>query len=77
MTSLVKGSLLLGLREELAGRKLASPRTFRAAPCSAVTAAPAVQFCKCIHKRARMTHIQFTCLKLTDITSGIYSLYQL
>ena len=63
MTSLVMGSSLLSLREELAGswpqRGLSPP-----APGPAVTAASALEGRDSAQKRARITHVHVTCLKL-------------
>lgn len=66
MTRLVKGSLLLGLREELAG-SWSHQGLSMADPDSAVTAAPIVQGYKISQKRVRKIHIYFTCLKLVGI----------
>lgn len=63
MIRLVKGSLLLGLREWQAG-SCPHQGVSTADPGSAVTAAPIVQGCKIIQKRARIMCIHFTCLKL-------------
>lgn len=62
MIRLVKGSLPLGLWEELAG-SWSHQGLSAADPGSAVTAALIVQGCKIMQKGTRIVHVHFTCLK--------------